>query len=190
MFLVDFFFWRKPEVNCDGMWWQHVWQKFSITDILMAEEMQILRSFPWEFEFSSHSPYFCWSQKSQTYDFKHLVFSRFFSKCIHQDVTHSLVGEKLEVFPTGCIQVAGLTWMNAIWKVVEDISWKSPFGKGVWFVQRCWCWPTTWHPPTLLKGGWVDQLCEKRILNGIGIFNKMLGMIRLNHWVVPASNIS
>ena len=105
------------------MWWQHVWQKFSITDILMAEEMQILRSFPWEFEFSSHSPYFCWSQKSQTYDFKELfLFSLFFSKCIHRDVTHSWV--ELGVF-LGCIQVAGLTWMNAIWKVVEDISWKS-----------------------------------------------------------------
>ena len=90
-------FWRKPEVSCDGVWWQHVWQKFSITDILMAGEMQILRSFPWEFEFSIHSPYFLVDLKNpKPMILRICYFSRFFSKCIHRDVTHWWV--KLVVF--------------------------------------------------------------------------------------------
>ena len=160
------------------MWWQHVWQKFSITDILMAEEMQILRSFPSEFEFSSHSPYFCWSQKSQTYDFK----DQFFFPCS---------------FPSASTEMSP-NWWN--WEMYPG-SWphlderylegrrrhilEEPFGKGVGLSKDADADPPRYPP---FEGGWVSSV--KKDLNGIGIFNKMLGMIRLNHWVVPASNNS
>lgn len=61
---------------------------------------------------------------------------------------------------------------------------EEPFGKGVGLSKDADADPPTTHP---LK---VGGSSVKKDPNGFGILNKMLGMIRLNHWVVPASNIS